>query len=90
MKIKPIGERVVLSAVKAEEKTRGGIYLPKGEEEKKQGIVEDVGSFNDGKELPLHKGDRVIYSGYSHEEIEIDGKKFLIVDFKDVMGKLEN
>ena len=89
MKIKPIGERIVLSPIKAEEKTKSGIYLPKGEEEKKQGIVEDVGNFQNGNLLPLKKGDRVIYSGYSHEEIEIEGKKFLIVDFKDVIGVLE-
>ncbi len=89
MKITPIGERVVLSHIKAEEKTKSGIYLPKGEEEKNQGIVEEIGSFSNGNPLPLKKGDRVLYSGYGHEDIEIDGKKFLIVEFKDIVGVLE-
>ncbi len=89
MKIKPIGERVVLKPVKGEEKTKSGIYLPKSDD-KKQGVVEEVGSFNDGRALPLKTGDRVIYGGYSHEEFEIDGEKFLIVDFKDIAARLEN
>lgn len=89
MKLIPIGERIVLKPVKVEEKTKSGIYLPKDTEEKKQGIVESVGTFKDGKPLSLKKGDRVIYSGYSSEEIELDGEKYLIIEFKDIAAKLE-
>ncbi len=88
MKIKPIGERVVLKPIPKEEKTKSGIYLPKSED-KKEGIVESAGTFKDGKELPLKKGDHIMYSGYSQEEIEFNGEKYLIIDFKDVVAKLE-
>ena len=88
MKLKPIGERVIVKPIKGEEKTKSGIYLPKSED-KKEGIVEAVGSFKDGKELPLKKGDHIMYSGYSQEEIEFNGEKYLIIEFKDVIAKLE-
>ncbi len=89
MKIKPIGERVVLKPIRAEEKTKSGIYLPKSED-KKEGIVESAGRFKDGQEIPLKVGDRVMYSGYSNEELEVDGEKLIIVDFKDIIAKLED
>jgi len=89
MKLIPIGERVVLKPIKAEEKTKSGIYLPKGAEEKKQGIVEAVGTNKDGKFLPLNKGEKVIYGGYSSEEIEVNNEKYLIIEFKDIVAKLE-
>ena len=90
MKLTPIGERVVLKPVKAEEKTRSGIYLPKDQEEKKQGIVQEVGTFKDGSRLPLHQGDKVLYTGYSNEEFEMNNNKFIIVDYKDIVAKLED
>lgn len=90
MKLTPIGERIVLKPVKAEEKTKSGIYLPKGAEEKKQGVIEAVGTNKDGNPLPLKKGDKVIYGGYSSEEIEIENEKYLIIEFKDIIAKLEN
>jgi chaperonin GroES len=91
MKIKPIGERVLIRIEKPkEEKTKSGIYLPKSDEEKKQGIIEEVGINKDGKLLPLNKGDKVLYSGYSHEEIEIGNEKYVIVEFKDIIAKLED
>ena len=89
MKIMPIGERVVLKPIKAEEKTKSGIYLPKGADEKKQGIVYEVGTLKDGSRIPLHQGDKVLYAGYSSEEIEIHDEKYLIVEFKDIIAKLE-
>ncbi len=88
MNLKPIGERVILKPIKAEEKTKSGIYLPKSED-KKQGIVEAVGTFKYGKPMPLNKGDKILYGGYSSEEFEINGEKFLIIDYKDVLAKLE-
>lgn len=91
MKIKPIGERVLIRIEKPkEEKTKSGIYLPKSEDEKKQGIVEEIGTTKDGKGLPLNKGDKVLYSGYSHEDIEIDDNKYIVIEFKDIIAKLED
>ena len=88
MKLIPMGERVVLKPVEAEEKTKSGLYLPKSED-KKQGIVVEVGSLKDGSLIPLKKGDKVIYGGYSSEEYEMNGEKLLIIEFKDVIAKLE-
>jgi len=91
MKIKPLGERVLIKLVKAEEKTAGGIYIPEeAKEEKKQAIVEEVGKTKDGKELPLKKGDKVLYGGYSSDEFEINNEKYLIIDFKDILAIIEN
>jgi chaperonin GroES len=91
MKIKPLGERVLIKTEKnKEEKTKSGIYLPKSDEDKKQGIIEEVGESKDGKGLPINKGDKVLYSGYSHEEIEIGSEKYVIVEFKDIIAKLED
>ena len=88
MKIEPIGERVLIEQVKKEEKTSGGIYLPEeAQKERKEGIVISVGTFKDGKQLPLQKGDKVIYGGYSSEDLELDGKKYLLIEFKDIVAK---
>lgn len=90
MTITPIGERVLLEPAKKDEKTAGGIYLPdEARTEKKEGIVLAVGTFNKGGELPLKKGDKVLYGGYSNEEFEMNGKKYLLVDFKDIVAKIE-
>ena len=88
MKLIPIGERIVLKPLEKEEKTKSGIYLPKSED-KKEGIVEAVGTLKDGSLIPLQKGDKIIYSGYSSEEYEVEGQKYLIIEFKDVVAKIE-
>lgn len=89
MNVKPIGERVLLRQIKKAEKTSGGLYIPESaKEEKKEGDVIAAGTDKDGKDLPLQKGDRVIYGGYSSDEIEIDGEKYLFVEYKDIMAKI--
>jgi chaperonin GroES len=87
--ITPVGERVVLRPVKSEEKTKSGIYLPKAVD-KKEGIVYAVGSLKTGQTIPLKQGDRVLYGGYNSEEIEVDGEKYMIVEYKDVIAKFES
>jgi len=88
MRLRPIGERVILKPVQAEEKTKSGIYLPKSED-KKEGIVVEAGLLKDGSLIPLQKGDKVIYGGYSNEDFELNGEKFLIVEYKDILAKIE-
>ncbi len=89
MHIKPLGKRVLIKPVKDEEKTRGGIYIPEtAKEKRKQGIVVEVGNIEE-KELPVKKGDMVLYTGYSSEELEIDGEKYLILEAKDIIAKIE-
>lgn len=90
MNIQPLGERVLLKQTRKEEKTKGGIYIPESaKEERKEGEVIAVGTFKEGKELPLKKGDRVLYGGYNNEEIEIDTQKYVFVEFKDILAKIE-
>ncbi len=89
MNIQPIGERVLIKPLKEEERTQGGIYLPESaKEEKKEGEVIALGTFKDGKELPLKKGDKVLYGGYNTDEITIKGEKFKIIEFKDILAKI--
>ena len=89
MKIKPIGKRVLIQPVKEEERTKGGIYIPESaKEKKKQGVVVEVGTIEE-KEFPIKKGDVILYAGYSSEELELDGEKYLILESKDVIAKIE-
>jgi len=89
MKIRPLGERVVLKQLKGEERTKSGIYLPESSKEKKQGVVVEVGITSEGHPIPLMKGDIVLYSGYGSEEIEFENEKLLIIDYKDIVAKVE-
>ena len=90
MNIKPLGERVLIKVKKKEEKTSHGLYLPESaQEEKKQGLVVAVGTTKEGKELPLKAGDIILYGGYSSEEFEFNGEKFLLIEFKDILATLE-
>ncbi len=90
MNIRPLGERVLIRPKLDEEKTKGGIYIPDSAREgKKQGEIIEVGTFKDGKDLPVKKGDIILYGGYSSDDFEIDGEKYIILDFKDVLAVLE-
>ena len=89
MKIRPLGERVVLKQLKGEERTKSGIYLPESSKEKKQGVVVEVGITSEGHPIPLIKWYIVLYSGYGSEEIEFENEKLLIIDYKDIVAKVE-
>lgn len=90
MKIQPIGERVLIKPKKSADKTAGGIYIPdSAKEERKEGEVVAAGQYKDGKPLPVKAGDKVVYGGYSSDEMEINGEKHVFVDFKDILAKIE-
>ncbi|PIQ86681.1 MAG: co-chaperone GroES [Candidatus Omnitrophica bacterium CG11_big_fil_rev_8_21_14_0_20_45_26] len=95
MKIKPLGDRILVEVLEAEEKTKGGIILPDtAKEEKSEGKVLAVGSgkmLDSGKLQPLEvkKGDRVIFGKYSGDEIVIDGKKHKIIRENEVLAIFE-
>jgi chaperonin GroES len=89
MNIKPVGKRILIKPQKEEEKTKGGIYIPEtAKEKKKQGIVVEIGTV-DEKEFPVRKGDIILYTGYSSEELEVDGEKYLLIESKDIIAKIE-
>lgn len=95
MKLKPLGDRVVVEAVEREEKTKGGLVLPDTVKEKPiEGRVVAVGGGklnDDGKRMPmdLKEGDRIIYSKYSGTEVKLDGKDYLILSERDVLAVVE-
>jgi chaperonin GroES len=90
MSIKPIGERVLIEPAKLQEITSGGIYIPEAaKESKKEGTVLAVGKTKDGSPLPLNVGDKILYGGYTSDEFEVQGKKYVMIDFKDVLAVIE-
>jgi chaperonin GroES len=92
MNIRPLGDRVVVKALDAEEKTKGGIILPDSAQEKQQrGKVLAVGNgkvLDNGTRVPLdvREDDIVIYSKYGGTEVKIDGETYLIVSERDILG----
>jgi len=92
MKIKPLGDRVVIQASESKDQSRGGIVLPDTAKEKPQeGKVIAVGTgkkTDDGKIVPLSVkvGDIVLYGKYSGTEITVDGEEYLIVREEDILA----
>lgn len=90
VKVQPLGDRVLLKPLEAEEKTKGGIILPDTAKEKPQEAkVIAVGKgkvLEGGKTEPIEVkvGDKVLYAKYSGTEIKIDGDDYLIVKEEDI------
>jgi chaperonin GroES len=95
MNVKPLGDRVLVQPIEAEEVKKGGIIIPDTAKEKPQeGKVVAVGAGkrdDNGKVIPMDvkKGDRVLFSKYGGTEIKIDGKDHLIMREDDILGVLE-
>ncbi len=94
IKLKPLGDRVVVKPAAAEEKTAGGIILPDTAKEKPvEGNVVAVGPgkvADDGKAIKMEVkvGDRVLYGKYSGTEVTINGEEYLIMRESDIFGIL--
>ena len=95
MKLKPLGDKVVVKRLEAETTTKGGIVLPDTAKEKpKRGKIVAVGP---GKTLDsgavakptVKKGDEVIFSSFAGTEIEVDGKEVLIMSTDDILAVLK-
>jgi len=95
MKIKPLGDRVLIKPYEGKETTKGGIVLPDTAKEKPQeGEVVAVGEgrkTKEGKSIPLSlkKGDKVLYGKYSGTEITVDGEEYLIMREEDILAIIE-
>lgn len=94
MKLKPLGDRVVLEAKKAEETTKSGILLPESSKEKPmESVVVAVGKGGivDGKEIKMEVkvGDLVLTSKYAGTDVKIDGKEYSIVHQSDILAIVE-
>ena len=97
MKLKPLGDRLIVQAVEEEEPTQSGIVLPDTAKEKPQkGKVLAVGdgkvSEETGKRVPLDvvEGDEVLYSKYGGTEIKLDGEDLLVLRESDVLAKVQS
>lgn len=96
MKLKPLGNKIILEAVSKEEKTKSGIIIPDTVDKDKpeQGKVLAVGPGKmdqNGKRVPIDVkvGDTVLFSKYSPTEIKIEGKEYLVVSDEDIMAIVE-
>ena len=94
MKLRPLGDRVVLKQKEAEEKTASGIILSGQAKEKPQQaevIAVGPGGMVDGKEVAMavKVGQIVIYSKYAGTEVKIDGKELIIVRQSDILAVVE-
>lgn len=94
MKLVPLGDRVVLKKVIAEETTKSGIVLPGSEKEKPQ-VAEVVavgpGGIVDGKEVKMEvqPGDQVVYAKYAGTEVEVEDQKYMIIKQDDILAILK-
>ena len=91
MKLVPLGDRVVLKQIEAEETTKSGIVLPGQTKEKPQQaevVAVGPGGVIDGKEVTMlvSVGDKVIYSKYAGTEVELDGTEYLVVKQNDILA----
>jgi len=95
MKIRPLGDRILVKRIQEEEKTKGGIIIPDTAKEKPQeGKVVAVGkgkTTEEGKLIApdVKAGDRILFGKYSGSEVKIEGEEHLILREDDILGVLE-
>ncbi len=95
VRIKPLGDRVVVKPIEEEEVTKSGIVLPDTAKEKPQkGEVLAVGSgklLENGERVPLEVkvGDIVVFAKYGGTEIELDGEEYVILSERDLLAVVE-
>lgn len=91
MKIKPLGDRVLVKPLTTEEVTKSGIVLPDTaeKERKEQGEVIAVGQGEKIKKLGLAIGDKVLFGKYAGDEVEIDKVEYKFLKDEDILGIVE-
>ncbi len=96
MAVKPLGDKILVKRLEAQEITKGGIVLPDSAKEKpKEGKVVEVGPgkvTDDGSrsEMQLKKGDHILFTSYAGTEIKVDGEEYLIMSEDDVLAVVES
>ena len=87
MKLVPLGDRVVLKQVEAEETTKSGIVRPGAAKEKpQQAEVVAVGPGTEEVKMEVAVGDAVIYSKYAGTEVKLDGEEYIVVKQNDILA----
>lgn len=94
MKLRPLGDRVILKYQEAEEKTQSGIILPDSAKEKPQEamvVAAGSGMSCGGKNIQMQvkEGDRVIFSKYAGTEVKVEEEEYIIVSQKDIIAVVE-
>lgn len=94
MKVKPLGDRVVIKRLEAEEKTKSGIVLTGTAKERPQEaevVAVGPGAVVDGKrvEMEVKVSDKVLYSKYAGTEVKVDGEEFIILKQEDILAVVE-
>lgn len=88
--IKPLGTRVVIKRLEAEEKTQGGIILAAQAKEQPQfAEVVAVGPGKDDEKMQLKAGDKVIFAKYGGMEIKYEGEEYIIMKQEEILAKIE-
>ena len=92
MKIVPLNDKIVVERLEADDKTAGGIILPDTAKEKpKQGKILSLGEgklLDNGKRagFQVKVGDRVLFTSYAGNEVNVDGKEFLVMTEDDILA----
>lgn len=94
MKLVPLGDRVVVKPLEAEETTKSGIVLPGQVKEKPQEaeiVAVGTGGIVDGKEVTMEVsvGQKIVYSRYAGTEVKINGEKFIILRQSEILAVIE-
>ena len=95
LNIKPLGDKVIVKRLEAEEKTTGGIVLPDSAKEKpKRGVILAIGNgrlLDDGSrsKMQVKKNDEVLFTSYAGTEIKVNGEEYMIMDESDILGVIE-
>ncbi len=95
LNIKPLGDKVIVKRVEAEDMTAGGIVLPDSAKEKpKRGVVMAVGNgrlLDDGSrsDMQVKKNDEVLFTSYAGTEIKVGAEEYMIMDESDILGILD-
>ena len=96
MKIRPLHDRILVTRLQEEEKSKGGIIIPdSAKEQPAEGKVISAGNgkiLENGeiRALDVKEGDRILFSKYSGTEVKIDGEEYLIMREDDVLGIIED
>ena len=96
MKLRPIGDRILVKRIESETTSAGGIIIPESAKEKPQEA--EVIAVGDGKLLdngeriapPVHAGDHILFAKYSGDEIKLEGEDHLIVRSDEILALIEN
>ena len=94
MKLKPLADKVVVKRMEAEEKTKSGLYLSSGAQEKPEMyevVAVGPGGVVDGNEIKMEVavGDKIILGKYSGTTVKVDGEEYTIVRQNDILAVIE-